>query len=358
MNITSGMILLMSCAGAGGLVLSALFTMLCRRLAFRFGVIDAPESEEHKRHGKATPLLGGVAMSGAFICVIACGYAASAVLPCGEFSGGMNIAGREMAFITLGGLLSVALGTWDDVRSMKAHWKFLGQLAVALLAVGAGGVRISIFVNQNWFVWTASVCWFMLIFNAVNFFDNMDGLAAGTICIAMAFFSVISVLNGQFLVGALAALSCGVCGGFWIFNAAPASIFMGDGGSLFLGFLAAVISAKVSYFNWNTSLSFFPILLPVFILSMPVFDALTVFVIRCRAGKPFWVGDNNHISHRFAAMGLDRKNAVRAVHLLSLIVALGALPLLRANVLVSALLCLQLLLLFALVLLLQFSAKR
>ena len=190
--------------------------------------------------------------------------------------------------------------------------------------------------------------------NAINFFDNMDGLAVGTIAVAMLFFTIISALNNEYFVAAFAALNCGVCCGFWIYNSNPASIFMGDSGSHFLGYLAAVVSAGTTYFDLRFSQSRFPVLIPLLILALPLFDTFMVVVIRTLNKKPFWIGDHNHISHRFVRMGLSRKMAVMLVHLMALNIALGALPVYWGDFRTAAIILLQTVVLFSIITILQF----
>ena len=191
--------------------------------------------------------------------------------------------------------------------------------------------------------------------NSINFFDNMDGLAVGTIAIAMGFFTVIAALNQQFFIAVFSALTCGVCCGFWFYNFNPAVIFMGDSGSHFLGYMAAVISAGVTYFGIDFSLSRFPILMPLFILALPLFDTAMVVLIRTRNHKPFWIGDHNHISHRFVRMGLSRKQAVMLVHLMALTIGLGILPVFWGDFRTAAILVVQALLLLGIITILQFT---
>ena len=162
----------------------------------------------------------------------------------------------------------------------------------------------------------------------MNFFDNMDGLAVGTSAIGFFFFMAASIVNGQYFVANLCACSAAAACAFWIFNSSPASIFMGDAGSHFLAFLLAVISVKVTYYNPDAAATRFAILIPLFVLAVPIFDTFAVVAIRLRNHKPVYVGDHNHISHRFCRMGMPPRRAVQLVHLLALIGALGMLPLL------------------------------
>ena len=183
----------------------------------------------------------------------------------------------------------------------------------------------------------------------------MDGLAVGTVCIGMGIFAMIAALNGQFLVGGFAFMFTGVTMGFWIFNHSPASIFMGDSGSHFIGYFAAVVSASVTYFDFAGSLTKFPILVPFFVLALPLFDTAMVVVIRTCKGKPFWIGDHNHISHRFVRMGLSRKRAVQLVHVLCLLTGLAALPMLWGSLATTAVVTVQMILVLTLITILQYA---
>ena len=185
----------------------------------------------------------------------------------------------------------------------------------------------------------------------------MDGLAVGTIAIAMGFFTVIALFSGQWFFAAFAALNFGVCCGFWFYNANPATVFMGDSGSHFLGYLAAVVSSGVTFFDVGYSLSRFPVLIPVLILALSLFDTAMVVVIRTCKGKPFWIGDHNHISHRFVRLGLSRRGAVALVHLMALSIALATLPIYWGNFYTAAVLVLQVFLLLTIVTVMQLAAK-
>ena len=241
---------------------------------------------------------------------------------------------------------------------MHCATKFAGQFIIALLVTLYGGIRLNIFVENHYAVTAVTVFWIMLMMNSINFFDNMDGLAAGVIAIALGIFAIIAALNGQFFIAAISALSCGVCCGFWFYNMAPARIFMGDSGSHFLGFLAAVTAAEVSFFDISYSLSRFPVLIPLLVLALPLFDTAMVVIIRTLNKKPFWIGDHNHISHRFVRMGLSRPQAVLLVHLLSLSIGITALPIFWGDFKTAAILVFQAFLQLTVVTILQFALAK
>ena len=329
-------------------------------LAEKTGMIDRPKGEGHKLHDNATPLLGGAAMFSAWIIAVGCGVLILFSTDLQRIStevaanvSGVKYVSSRLIVIVIGALSATALGLWDDKYGMDATWKLLGQILIAAFVVSFGGIKITLFCNNPIFIWGVTVFWFVLLMNAFNFFDNMDGLAVGTATIAMALFSVVAALSNQYFLAALGSLTCGVGMGFWFYNHTPASIFMGDSGSHFLGYMAAVISASVTYFSRDYSLTRLPILLPFFILAIPLFDTLAVVVIRLHNGKPIYIGDHNHISHRFVKMGLSRKRAVQLVHLLVLTLGLNVLPLLWGEFKTAIVIAFQAMLLILIVTIMQ-----
>lgn len=346
----------------GGAILSLLLTPVFQWIARRTGFLDVPQAN-HKGHRQPTPLLGGVAMFTSWILCIGAGLAVIHWFRIPFFTtaiaehlpGLRNTAAGPLFFVALGAFLAMLLGLIDDRRALSAGAKFSGQFLIAALAATWGGVRVNVFLTDPVAVWCVTVFWIMLMMNSINFFDNMDGLAVGTIAIAMGFFTVIAALNHQFFIATFSALTCGVCCGFWFYNYNPATIFMGDSGSHFLGYLAAVIAAGVSFFDISYSRSRFPILMPLFILALPLFDTAMVVLIRTRNRKPFWIGDHNHISHRFVRMGLSRKQAVLLVHLMALCVGLGILPVFWGDFRTAAILVAQAMLFLLVITILQFA---
>lgn len=346
------------------LVLSLLSTPLCIRLAHKIGFYDIPACEQHKQHKKATPLLGGLAMYLSFAVTFFAAFVTwifycreNPVFGMPEIAGGVQIIKSQVVVLFLCITATMLLGLYDDRYSMKAWKKLLGQIVISVAVVLWGGASITAFLPWQWLSVPLTVFWFVLIFNAINFFDNMDGLAAGTAFIAFVFFMIAGIVNGQYLVSILSAASAGAAFGFWKYNKNPAKLFMGDSGSHFLAFLIAYISTKVTYFTPGASSTKLNIMIPLFILAIPLLDTLTVVLIRLKNHKPIYIGDHNHISHRFWHMGLSRAHAVNMVHLLSIIAGLGALPLLRGDLFTSILLVVQGLVIYLMICFLQYSVK-
>ena len=345
-----------------GMIVTLCMTPLFQRLAEITGFMDRPAGEGHKGHRKAIPLLGGAAMFCSWILLIIVSWIAVKTMSTdGVFSSisgnlsGIKLVSTRLLIICLGALGATVLGLLDDRFGMSALVKFSGQFVIAAMVVIFGKVQITAFFTNPVIISAISIGWFMLLMNAVNFFDNMDGLAVGTVTIAMGLFAVVASINEQFFVATLASLTCGVGVGFWFFNHSPATIFMGDSGSHLLGYLTAVISSSVTFYSTKESNSLFSILVPLFILAVPLFDTLAVVVIRLRAGKPIYIGDHNHISHRFVKMGMNRKRAVFMVHLLALLLGLSVLPILWGDFKIALICVIQAALLLILVSSLQFS---
>ena len=345
-----------------GMAAVLITTPLAQKIANILDIMDRPRNEKHKFHGHATPLLGGCAMLTGWLAVLAGGLLfwmnlgdVEQISFINRYLPGAHSVMHRICWLGTGAVAACALGTFDDVKHLKAHWKFLGQLIVALIAAGPGGIRLTLFVEAQWFGFVVTIFWFMLLMNAINFFDNMDGLAAGTATISLILFTIAAAFQKQYFIASLSALGAGCTLGFWFYNCAPASIFMGDGGSHFLGYLLALASSGTTFFNPEAASSRFSILIPLCILAVPIFDAATVTIVRAWHGKPFWIGDHNHISHRFVRMGLSRKRAVQLVHILCLLTGLGALPMLWGSLATTAIVVVQMLLLLILITILQYA---
>lgn len=353
-------------AFSGALALSLVLTPLFRLAALKLRAIDQP-AHNHKRHHDQVPLLGGLAIFCSLAIVLIAGIVLikSRFLPLGDealvesMANGMAISSVRITFVFLGAVLALLLGLLDDLFPLSAAVKFAGQLLIAIIAVYGGMIKIDMFAGIPFLSAPATVFWIMLLMNSINFFDNMDGLAAGTCAIALFFFAVVSILSGQFFVAALSGATCGAVCGFWYYNTDPARIFMGDSGSHFLGYMLAVISVGTTFYHSDGANSFsLSLLMPLLILALPLFDTAMVVIIRFYQHKPFWIGDRNHISHRFVRMGLSRPQAVRLVHLLALCIALGSLPLYWGGTITAVVLIIQNVVLLTAVSLLQFTLSK
>jgi UDP-GlcNAc:undecaprenyl-phosphate GlcNAc-1-phosphate transferase len=281
---------------ASALVMAIGGTPVVRRLALRLGIIDRPNAR--KIHVNPVPLLGGVAIYGAFI---------AAVLLFGN-----RYRLNELISILVGASLVSFLGVWDDRRSLSPFLKLIGQILAASILV-VSGVRIGTFAWEPLNI-VVTLGWVVVITNAMNLLDNMDGLSGGVGAIAAIFFLLLAAMNDQVLVGALSAALVGACLGFLVYNLNPASIFMGDGGSLFLGFILAAVAIKLRF---PEGLQIVTWMVPVLILGLPLFDTTLVIISRLRRGlNPLTTPGKDHVSHRLVAMGYTRREAVLICYLI------------------------------------------
>lgn len=289
--------------GASALLLAIGVTPLMRRLALQTGTVDRPAAR--KIHANPVPLLGGAAIYVTFILVLL-------------FFGDRSYI-NEVVGIFVGATLMSFMGVFDDRWGLGSYVKLAGQLLAAGILVYSG-VQVRLF--GGWMDIAVTMLWVVAITNAFNLLDNMDGLSGGIAMIAATFFLLLAAMSNQYLVGALAAALAGACAGFLFYNWNPAHIFMGDAGSLFLGFMLAAVSIKLR-FPANSYIVTW--MIPLLVLALPIFDTSLVFASRMRRGKnPLTTPGKDHISHRLAFLLGSRREAVLVCYLIAGTVGLAA----------------------------------
>jgi UDP-GlcNAc:undecaprenyl-phosphate GlcNAc-1-phosphate transferase len=281
------------------LTFSIVATPLARRAALRVGVVAVPRSRDV--HTLPVPLLGGAAIYTAFV---------AALLLFGDRA---HI--RELVGILVGATLISLFGLADDRWGLAAPLKLAGQVLAGVILL-VGGTQVQLF-PLPWLNWAITLLWVVGITNALNFLDNMDGLSGGAATIAAAFFLLLAFMNEprQILVGAMAAALIGACVGFLRYNLNPATIFMGDTGSLFIGFILAALAIKLRFLGNVPAVTW---MVPVCVLALLIFDTALVIVARLRRGvNPFTTAGKDHLSHRLHALGLTKREAVLTCYLIS-----------------------------------------
>ncbi len=300
---------------------------LWRAWCGRIGLVDDPG--HRKIHDAPIPLAGGLAVLTGLLAPL---LAATVVLKfqlLGEASAaplthGLSVRAWQLLAIAFGAAGMTVLGLVDDKYELRPATKFTGQLLIALLVAGAG-VRITLFVPSVWFSYVVTILWLLTVINAFNFMDNMNGLCGGLGVIGAGFFGCIAAFHGQYLVASLAFLTCGALLGFLPHNYPKARAFLGDSGSHLVGYLLAVI-AILPHFHSEKHPHPLAVLTPLLVLAVPLADLVWVVLLRTRMGKPFYVGDTNHLSHRLVRFGLSKTTAVLVIWLLALL--MGGLTLL------------------------------
>jgi UDP-GlcNAc:undecaprenyl-phosphate GlcNAc-1-phosphate transferase len=282
---------------AGALLIAVVATPLARRIAPRLGVMDQPDPR--KVHAHPMPLLGGVAIVSASLLTLLL------------ISDRFEI--QQLGSILLGATLVALLGFYDDRWGLRPILKLSGQIAAAIILI-LSGVKVTA-LPEEWMNLTVTLVWVVGLTNSLNLLDNMDGLSSGVAAVCASFFVVMAAMSGQIYVGALAAALLGATLGFLVYNFNPASIFMGDTGSMFLGFMLAAIGIKLRF---PENVPFVTWMVPIIVMGIPIFDTTLVFMSRLRRGKnPLTTPGKDHLSHRLVARGFTTREAVMTHYLMS-----------------------------------------
>ncbi len=313
----------------------------------RWGLVDIGGAESHKPSGRIVPNTGGMAIFLATAGPLAILLPAIWLVPINAWARlapplAEHLPGLQ-ATTAIGGVLLVAmaaihlLGVIDDRRPIGPWIKLALQACIALALVWLGDMRVLHVLDQLGTLGhaaslTISAIWIVVIMNAFNFLDNMDGLSAGVAAVATALYLATTLLAGQWFVAALAALLLGALLAVLVFNAPPARLFMGDGGSLLVGLLVAVIAIRTTYTLTPdpitstldaTTLRWHVLLTPLMILAVPLYDLTSVTILRIRQGRSPLQGDRQHFSHRLVRRGYTKPRAVSVVCLAALATGLS-----------------------------------
>lgn len=313
MNSTPS-IYLAACASA--LVTTFVSLPLWRAWCLRTGLVDDPG--HRKIHAVPVPLAGGLAvLTGLLVPLLAAVLLLKLNLlnlaNADALLYGLNKRAVRLIAIAVGAIAMTMLGVLDDKHELRPLTKFTGQFFIALL-VASAGVRITLFVPNVLFSYVVTILWLLTVINAFNFMDNMNGLCAGLGAIGAGWFAMIAGLDGQYLVALIAFLTCGALLGFLPHNFPNARAFLGDAGSHLVGYLLAVLAILPHFYN-KLNPRPWAVIAPLLVLAIPLADLAWVVLIRWRRGKPFYVGDTNHLSHRLTRRGFSRTTTVLLIWL-------------------------------------------
>ena len=351
---------------------SATLTLLARRWAPRLGYVDHPG--ERKLHRRPIPYGGGVAVylsvlvGLAVVAVAAWAYGAAEgeVDPqgpptayFGQVWTALTAPGSRLPVILGCATFLLLVGLVDDRWGLSAWTKLFFQLLVAGF-VFRQGVAITAFLGS----WAASlaltVLWVVGLTNAFNFLDNMDGLCGGLACVSGVIFFTVAVQSQQVFVAVLLAMVVGAVAGFLLFNYPKATIFLGDAGSLFVGFLLATLAIEFQFYSSVDPARYriFPIVLPLLIFAIPIYDVTSVVILRLRAGESPLKADKRHFSHRLVALGMPPALAVFTIVLLASAIGVTATLLYLLNAQAALVMLAQALAILGVIVLLEVSAAR
>lgn len=316
--------------------ISALATPLSQRVALRFGMVDSPG--RHKAHARAVPMLGGCAIFAAVLgpsllaLSIASVWSAVGVPSWVPQSLAMHVPGlASRAPVALGifagAFVLHVVGIIDDRKNLGPWIKLAAQLVVSAGVVIFCEVRILTVAGPTVSI-IVSILWLILITNAFNLLDNMDGLAAGVAAICAAALLAAAASIGQMFVSAWVCLILGAVAGFLPYNFPPAKIFMGDAGSLVIGFLLAVATSLTTYVQPglapDSPLVLYSVFVPLVLMAVPIYDTASVILLRLRDQRSLMIGDRRHFSHRLVRRGMSVRAAVLTIYLCTVATAVSA----------------------------------
>ncbi|HEU4338835.1 MAG TPA: MraY family glycosyltransferase [Planctomycetota bacterium] len=340
------------------------------KIARRVGFVDQPGPR--KSHAVPMPYGGGIAVALGHLFALAAGLAACWLIVKGhtfglpsevtKFAPGALTKAPDLLLLGAGSLVIVFLGTADDRWKLTPRVKLLVQTVVAAGFVLGSGERLSLFLEgstaANLIGGAITVLWIVGVTNAFNLLDHMDGLTGGVTFLACAAFALIAAETGQWFVAAALTSLAGASAAFLLFNFPPARVFIGDGGSLFVGFSLAALTVTFTFYEPAAQRRPFAWTIPLVVLAVPLYDMASVILTRLRNRKPIFEGDRNHVAHRLVALGMTPRGAALTVYAMTAMTGLAATLLLQVDALGAALILAQLLLTFGIIGLLDRTGRK
>lgn len=344
------------------------------RTGRKVGALDSAGATGHEKVLRNVPNIGGIGIFLAIAAPLAAGLAFVWIIPPQrllDWFPMLELAGddpqfhinrvRESTPTALALLLSLTalhiIGLLDDRKGLSPWPKLLIQLSCAAVMVIWFDVRLLELLGDVPSV-IITILWIVAITNAINFLDNMDGLAGGVSAIAAALFMTACLINGQWFIAATLALLIGSLLSFLAFNFPPAKVFMGDGGSLVVGFLLGVLTARTTYLHEDLGDGWYGVFMPVVVLAIPLYDFTLVSLLRLRQGRSPFVGDQQHLSHRLVQRGLSQRGAVIVIWAATAVTGIGGIALGSLNAWQAILIGTQTLLVLLMMALLEYASRR
>ncbi|MCD6579344.1 undecaprenyl/decaprenyl-phosphate alpha-N-acetylglucosaminyl 1-phosphate transferase [bacterium] len=295
------------------LILANIFTHTAKKMK----IMDKPN--ERKMHKEAKPRGIGVSFFIVYVIGLLLLHLLGVKIP---------FISKYLLWIILGGVIFL-LGLFDDIFNLNPYIKFGVQLAVAL-AFSIFIEKVTFFIKVPAIQITITTLWIIGIMNSFNLLDNMDGLSSGIAFITTLIFALFNFQIGNSQLSILFLLLSAVMIGFLPVNFYPAQCFMGDSGSLFIGYVISTLSIMGVYTSFSR-LRHLPVIVPLLILSVPIYDTFSVIYIRLKNKKSIFVGDKNHFSHRLFNLGLSHKNAVLFIYLVTFATGMISLLITKVN---------------------------
>jgi len=351
---------------AGSFVLSGVLTAAVKKYSLKTDFVARPSQGRY--HQGVVPLGGGIAI---FLTLAITICLAIFTVKFIAAPGRLNFLGesvtihiegflgkiRQLTIVLLCILALFIVGLVDDKRKLGPFIKLFFQFAAAIAAAVFADIRVEFFIHNKIITSLLSAFWIVLIINAFNFLDNMDGACAGIAAIASCILLTAAITSGQVFVGGITIVLVGTLLGFLLFNFPPAKIFMGDAGSLVIGFMIALLTLRTTYYQQAQSGCWYPVLMPAIVLAVPLYDFMSVTVLRISQGSSPFVGDTQHFSHRLKKRGLNDTQVALTLYLTTLCTGLSATFLYQVNLAGAVLIFVQTIMILAIIAVLEASAK-
>ena len=361
------MTILAACLFAGACLFSAILTGVIRRLSLRIGFVARPAADRY--HSSVVALGGGIAIFGtvalfilAGLCVVKFGIAGGGI---GWLDDSVSVHAEgfltkacDLLIVLAGGLALHLMGLRDDSKPMRPLIKLVVQFAVAIVIAVFADIRVEFFIPNRIATTALSVVWIVLIVNVFNFLDNMDGLSAGIAAISSAVLFTAAALSGQVFIGALGLVFIGSLLGFLLFNFPPARIFMGDSGSMIVGYFVAIITLRTTYYQQESQIGLYAVLMPLVVMAVPLYDFVSVTFLRISQGKSPFVGDTQHFSHRLKRRGLGDTQTVLTLYLATVCTGISAVFLYQVDLMGAILILAQTIMILTIIAILESTQSR
>lgn len=316
-------------------VISLVITPLVRKVSQLFNIADSATKTE---------LIGGLAPIAAILFTSTCFYYE-----------GYSIVNNQIIGIIVGLLIITLGGVIDDIIELSPFKKVIIQFISTMPAIYYG-VNITLFVGDNYITKIITCLWIIGLMNSFNFLDNMDGLATGVGIICASILAMVGYKHGDIQIVYLSMITAGALSGFLFYNFKPAVIYLGDTGSLSIGYLLATFSVSANYLE-NAHLAHLPVLTPLLIFGLPLFDTCSVIVIRLYKKRPVWEADKNHFSHRLVKLGMTEKLAVTTNYLVTLAIGTQAWVLSEVRLVGASILLTHSIIIFIIIGILEYTAS-
>jgi UDP-GlcNAc:undecaprenyl-phosphate/decaprenyl-phosphate GlcNAc-1-phosphate transferase len=313
--------------------LSAVLSHVVRKISEQKGFVAHPKKDRY--HTRTVALGGGIAIvcSSVTLGIAAVAIAAEFLQP--GTTGLMSL--KTAVFFMLCGLMLHFIGLYDDIKHTRPLVKLILQFIPALLCIFFTDTRIELFIENKIATTFLTAIWLVLFINVFNFLDNMDGLTSGIAAITGSIVLTAALLSGQICLSLLISVFIGSLLGFLLFNFPPAKIFMGDCGSMYIGYFMAFATIRADYFIEGSDISLTAVFIPLIIMAVPLYDFTSVTLLRISQGRSPFQGDTQHFSHRLKRRGLTDTQVALTLYLATLCTSISAVFLYKAGLVESIL---------------------